>query len=98
VRKPLERRSTHPTGETMCLAQKGKNQSHDSSRGEGSKRGCGRNNFRGRGVGTIKVRDLIFIVSIVERMGHMKQRHAKSHGRRSKTSKIRKKTKVKHQI
>jgi hypothetical protein len=36
-----------------------------------------------RGVGIIKVRDLIFIVFIVERMD-MKQRHVGSHGRRSK--------------
>lgn len=33
----------------MCLAHKGKNQYHDSYRGEGSKRGHGRNNLKGRG-------------------------------------------------
>jgi hypothetical protein len=57
---------------TVYLAQKGKNQSHESSRGEGSKRGRGKKNFKGKGVGIIPVRDLIFNVSIAKRIGHMK--------------------------
>jgi hypothetical protein len=57
----------------------------------GSKRGCIKKNLRGRGVGIIPLRNLIFNVSIVGRMD-MRQRHAKSLGKRSKTSKIRKKT------
>jgi len=60
----------------MWLAQKGKNETNDSYRGEGSKRGCGRNNFRRRGVGTIEMRDMIFTMSVVEIMGHMKKIHA----------------------
>ena len=32
----------------MCLSQKGKIQSQDSSRGHGNKRGLGINNFKGR--------------------------------------------------
>jgi hypothetical protein len=87
--KDFRKKTVHPTGETMCLAQKGKNQSHDSSRGEGSKRGHGKKYFRGRGVGIIKVRDLIFTVFIVERMDMM-QRHVGSHGRRSKKSRNKK--------
>jgi hypothetical protein len=95
--KAFGKKTTQTTGETVCLARKGKNQSNDSSRGEGSKRGCGRKNFRGKGVGIIKVRDLIFTVSIAARMD-LRQKHAESLGRRSKTSKIRKKTKIKYQI
>ena len=38
-----------PLERLMCLSQKGKNQSQDSSRGEGSKRGRGKKNFKGRG-------------------------------------------------
>jgi hypothetical protein len=96
--KDFGKKTTHPTGKTIFLAQKGKNQSHDSSRGEGSKRGCGRKNFIGNVVVTIKVRDMIFIVSVAERMCLMKQRHVESHGIRSNTSKMRKKTKVKQWI
>jgi hypothetical protein len=51
---------------------------------------------KARGVDTTKVRDLIFIVTVAEGMGHMKQRTIESHGRISKTNKIRKNTKVKH--
>jgi len=47
--KSFEKKIDQPIRETLCLAQKGKNQSHDYSRGEGSKRGCGRNTFKGRG-------------------------------------------------
>jgi len=39
-------------------------------------------------------RDLMLIVSIAERMGHMKKRLEESHGIRSKTRKIEKKSKV----
>jgi hypothetical protein len=90
--KDFGKKSAQSIGENMHLAPKGKNQSHNSSRGEGSKRGRGRKNLKGRGVDTAKVRDLIFIVIVAERMGHMKQRHAESHGRRSKTNRIKKKT------
>jgi hypothetical protein len=62
--KSFGKKSVHPTSEIMCLIQKRKNQSHDYSRGEGNKRGHGRNNFRGRGIDTTKVRDLIFTVTI----------------------------------
>jgi hypothetical protein len=79
--KAFIKKSSHPVGEIMCLAQKGKNQSHDSSIGKGSKRGCRRKNFRGRGVCTTKVRYLIFTMTVTERMNHMNQIHAKSHGR-----------------
>jgi hypothetical protein len=72
--KAFENKSAQSNGGTMCLYWKGKNQSHESSRGEGNERGCGRNNFRGRGVNTTKARDLIFTMTILERMGHMKQR------------------------
>jgi hypothetical protein len=37
--KDFRKKTSHPIEETMFLAQKRKNQSHDSSRGEGSKRG-----------------------------------------------------------
>jgi hypothetical protein len=74
--KAFGKKTTQTTGESVCLAQKGKNQSHDSSGGEGNKTGRGTNNFRGRGVGTITVRDTIFTVPVAERMGHMKQIHA----------------------
>jgi hypothetical protein len=47
--KYFKRMKVQPIAETMCLAKKGKNQSHDSSRGECSKRGCGNIFFRGRG-------------------------------------------------
>jgi hypothetical protein len=67
--KTFGKKSTHSTGETMCLAQKGKSQPHDSSRGEYNKRGCGRNTFRGRGVDTTKVRDPIFIVPRCKKNG-----------------------------
>ena len=67
----------------MCLAKKGKNQSHCFSRGKGSKRGHKKKNFRGKGVGIIKVRDPIFPMFFVTRMD-MIQKHAGSHGRRSK--------------
>ena len=60
--------------------------------GEGSKRR--KKNFKGRGVA---MRSLIFNVSIVEKMD-MKQRNEESLGTRSKTSRIKKKQKVKHQI
>jgi hypothetical protein len=79
----------------VFLTPNGKNQSHDSYIGEGSKRGHGKNNFKGGGVGTILMRTLIFMVSIVERM-NMRQRHAKSLGRRSNKKNIRKKTKIKY--
>jgi hypothetical protein len=46
--KYFGKKITYTTREIACLAQKGKNQSHDSSRGEGSKREHGNNNFRGR--------------------------------------------------
>jgi hypothetical protein len=69
-----------------------------SFRGEGNKIGRGRKNFRGRGVDITKARDMIFTMTIAEGMGHTKQRTAKSHGRRSNADKIRKKTKIKHQI
>jgi hypothetical protein len=46
------KKTAQPTGETVCLAKKGKNQSHDSSRGEGSKRGREKKNFRGGGGGS----------------------------------------------
>ena len=36
----------HPTGEIMFLAQKGENQSHDSSREYGNERGRERMNFK----------------------------------------------------
>jgi hypothetical protein len=35
--KDFEKKTIYPTGEIACFAQKGKNQSHDSYRGEGSK-------------------------------------------------------------
>jgi hypothetical protein len=47
--KDFGKKTTNFTGETMCLAHKGKNQSHDCSRGEGSKRGRGINDFIGMG-------------------------------------------------
>ena len=47
--KAFGKNVVHPNGETSCLAEKGKNQSHDSFRGDGSKRGHGINNFKGRG-------------------------------------------------
>jgi hypothetical protein len=93
--KAFGKKSSHPTGETTCLSQKGKNQSHDSSKGEGNKISHGIKNFRGRGVVITEVRDLIFTTTVVERMGHMKQTHEESLRRRSNTSNIRKKTKVK---
>jgi hypothetical protein len=80
---PRIKKRTQPTGETVCLAQKGKNQSHDSSREEGSKRGRGRKNFRARGVGIIPMKGLISTIPIAEGMGHMKQMFGESHGRRS---------------
>jgi hypothetical protein len=55
------------------LVGKGNNQSHDSSREGGNERACRKKNFRGKGLGTIMVKDLIFTVSIVVRM-NMKQR------------------------
>jgi hypothetical protein len=76
----------------VFLAQKVKNQSHDSSRGEGSKRGRGKNNFKDKGVGIIKVRDMIFIVFIVD----TRKINVGSHGRISK--KIRNKGKIKVKI
>jgi hypothetical protein len=69
----------------MCLTQKGKNQSHDSSRRKSIKRERGKKNFMGRGVKKIKVRGLIFTVFLVEIMGHMKRRHEKYHGKISRT-------------
>lgn len=66
----------------MCLAQKGNNQSHDSSRGDGNKRGSGRKNFRSREVDITMVRDFIFTVFVVARRD-MRQRHIEFHGRRS---------------
>ena len=39
--KSFGNNSSHYTGDIVCLAQKGKNQPHGSSRGEGRKRGCG---------------------------------------------------------
>ena len=47
--KEFGKKTIQPTEETICLPQKEMNQSHDSSRGDGSKRGHGRNNFIGRG-------------------------------------------------
>jgi hypothetical protein len=80
----------HPTGDTMCLALKGKNQSHDSSREEDSKRGRGK---KRQGVGIIEVRYLIFTVFVVARMD-MRQRLIGSHGRRSKKRKNKRKKNV----
>jgi hypothetical protein len=57
-------------------------------------KGCRK--FEGRGPGIIPV-NLIFMVPVVEGMGHMKPLTAKFHGRRSKKDKIRKKTEVKLQ-
>ena len=51
----------------MHLAQREKNQSHDYSRGDRSRKGCGKNNFKARGVDTTMLRDLIFNVFIAER-------------------------------
>jgi hypothetical protein len=67
--KDFEKKS--PIGETMSFVQKGKNQSHNSSR-EDSKRGCGRNNFKGWRVDTTMVRYPFLTVIFAERMGHMK--------------------------
>ena len=47
--KSFIKNKTQTIGETVCLGQKEKKQSNDLSRGEGSKRGHGRNNFRGKG-------------------------------------------------
>jgi len=55
-------------------------------------KGCRK--LEGRGPGIIPV-NLIFMVPVVEGMGHMKPLTAKFHGRRSKKDKIRKKTEVK---
>jgi hypothetical protein len=68
------------------------------SRGEDNKRGHGKNIFRGREAHIIPMRNLIFTMLIMERMGHMKKTHAESHGRISKIRNIQKKTKVKHHI
>jgi hypothetical protein len=46
--KAFGNKSNHSICETMCLAHKGESQPHDSSRGEGHIRGCGRKTFRGR--------------------------------------------------
>ena len=46
--KDFGNKISYPSGDTICLSQKYKNQSLDSSIGEGSKRGCGRNNFKGK--------------------------------------------------
>ena len=48
--KSFGKKITQPIGETVCLSLKGNNQSQDSSRGDGNKRGLVINNFRGRGV------------------------------------------------
>jgi hypothetical protein len=53
-----------------------------------------KNNFKGKRVGTIKVRGMIFIVFVVEAMD-MKQIHVESHGKISKTSKNKRSTNVK---
>jgi hypothetical protein len=66
----------------MFFAWKGKNQTNDSYRGEGSRRGHKRKNFIGRGVGIIPLKDIIFIMIIGERMDHMKEIHEESLGRR----------------
>jgi hypothetical protein len=77
LEKSFGNKLAHPTRDTiLCLPQKGKNQSHDSSSGEDNKRGRGIKTFKGRGVGTIEVIYLIFTVTIAERMVHMKQIHA----------------------
>jgi hypothetical protein len=51
-----------------------------------------------QGVGIIPMRDLIFTMNVVERMGHMKKIYAKSHGTSSNTNRRKKKKNLKHQI
>ena len=47
--KAFGKKSSKPAGESPCFAQKAKNQPKDPSKGDSSKRGRGRRNFRGRG-------------------------------------------------
>ena len=66
--KAFGKKTIQPTRETMFLSPKGKDQSHDSSVGDGNKRGHGRNKFRGRGVDITMVRDMTFTMPVVPRM------------------------------
>jgi len=45
--KAFEKKTIQTTGENMCLDKKGKNQSHDPSRGACNKRGRRKKDFRG---------------------------------------------------
>jgi hypothetical protein len=70
-----------------------KNQSHNYSIGEGSKRGHIKKKFRGRGVGIIKVGGLIFSMFIVVRMD-MRKGHVESHGIKLKKGRNKRKKNV----
>ena len=43
------KKSSEPTGESLCFVQKEKNQPKDPFKGDSNKRGRGRRNFRGKG-------------------------------------------------
>jgi hypothetical protein len=47
--KSFGKKSSHSTGETMCLAQKEKSQPHDSSRGEGKQKRTWKKYFQRQG-------------------------------------------------
>ena len=44
--KAFGKKTCEPTSNTLCIAQKGKNVAHDSSRGESSNHGHGRRNHK----------------------------------------------------
>ena len=60
------KKSSELVEESLEFVQKTKNRSKDPSKGDCSKRGRGRRNFRGRGVET---KDQICSANIVERLG-----------------------------
>jgi hypothetical protein len=97
VRKILERRQFSPLQRLCASLRKGRINHMILLEEKTVKEDVEEKISEAEGVGIIAMRNLIFNVSVVGRMD-MKQRHAKYHGRRSKTSMIRKKTKVKHQI
>lgn len=63
--KAFGKKSSDPTLDTLCIAQKGNNVAYDSYWGESTNCGHGRRNHIGRGVDLIKVIMKRGIISIV---------------------------------
>jgi hypothetical protein len=91
VRKLLERRHLSPLVRPSALLKKGRI-NHMILLEEKAIKDVEERILKARGVDTTKARNLIFTMIVAERMGHVKERTAKSHGRRSKTDRIRRKT------